>query len=172
MYDSEAYFVQLYGPREGIDWLNVQGQGKTDADGNPADVLLLVDNRSSLNNIMWKGGGKGIGSWVSAADTSSLTELQIYKNDYNKLVYENTLKGGEPEEVIKKMLYNAEEQEVYSEYYSILSDTVQQWRGDFISGAKDPNSDADWKAYLDALDAEGLKEILEIGQSCYTRMMG
>jgi len=49
---------------------------------------------------------------------------------------------------------------------------MKQWRAEFVSGVKDPNSDADWKAYLDALEAEGLKKVIDVAQSCYTRMMG
>ena len=172
MYEPEAYFVQMYGPRIGTDWIYVTGQGKTDKNGNPADVQVLEDVRLFVNDYVWKGGGKGLATLVSAADASNKTEIEIYKDNYQKLLGENVVKAGQPAEEVKKLLYNAEEQEIYSEYFGVLKDTMTQWRGEFISGAKDINSDADWNAYKAALEAEGLKEVIAVAQSCYTRMMG
>jgi len=172
MYEPEAFYVQMMGPRIGTDWIYVDGQGKTDKNGRPADVQVLDDIRTKLNDYAWKGGGKGISTLIGAYDPSSQTELQAYRSNYYKIHSDNVVKAGEPEEVIRKLVYNAEEQEVYNEYFSVLKDTEKQWRAEFVSGAKDINSDADWKAYVDALNSEGLTELLKVAQSCYTRMMG
>ena len=37
----------------------------------------------------------------------------------------------------------------------------------FISGAMDPNSDADWQTYLDNMEANGLSTALEVYQEAY-----
>jgi len=80
--------------------------------------------------------------------------------------------GNQPAERIIKLIYNGEEQDVYDEYFATVKDSMSQWRAEFITGVKDINSDADWKAYLDALESDGLEEVLEVSQSCYTRMNG
>ena len=78
----------------------------------------------------------------------------------------------QPAETVQLLLYNAEEQEVYTELYSVVKTTMEQWRGEFISGARDIDSDTEWAAYKAALEAEGLKDLIAVAQSCHTRMMG
>jgi len=174
MYDPDSYQIQGRGPRVGTDWLDLTGQGYKSADGQDANFRVVDDIRVKLNNYVWKGGVKGIstGKWVSAFDPSSLTEVGLHKQNYYYKIGDIYREIGEPAETVKAMSYNAEEQETYNEYFTVVSDLMQQWRAEFISGARDPSSDADWKAYVDALHSEGLTELLKVAQSCYTRMMG
>jgi len=174
MYDPDAYQIQGRGPRVGTDWLDLTGQGYTDAKGNPANFRVVDDIRVKLNNYVWKGGVKGItfGKWVAAATNEGKSEVEIHKSTYYNKLGDLYKAAGLPAETVKAMAYNAEEQETYNEYYSMISDAVQVWRAEFISGARDPSSDADWKAYLDDLKSEGLDDLLAAAQSCYTRMMG
>jgi len=173
-YEQDAYFFQMRGNRVGIDWEDLTGKGYTDANGEPANYRVLDDIRVKLNNYVWKGGGKGINTkkWVAAASNEGKTDIEIHKSTYYNKLGDLYRAVGQPAETIKSMAYNAEEQETYNEYYTLVSDLMQQWRAEFISGARDPNSDADWKAYVDALNSEGLTELLKVAQSCYTRMMG
>ena len=41
---------------------------------------------------------------------------------------------------------------------TLLNDTMTDYPNKFVMGMMDPNSDADWEAYLSALDGCGLQE--------------
>jgi len=171
MYDPEAYVVQGNGPSDGTNWRYCKGEGKVDKYGNPADYEVLK-KAPTPNNHIWRGGNRGIATLSSAVTNANKTELQLYVTDFNNKVGEIFKEGSRPAEVIKQFVWNAEEQEVYSEYFTMVNDLMQQWRAEFIAGAKDPNNDATWNEYVNALKSEGLTELLEAAQSCYTRMMG
>ena len=167
MYNPEAYTVQNCGAGIGTDWKYVTGEGKTDAKGRPADYEV-INKLPSPQNSKWSGGNRGIGTLIAAANAANST----YVTEFNNKVGEIFKKASRPAEVIKEFVWNAEEKEVYDEYYSLVSDLMQQWRAEFIAGAKDPNNDATWNEYVNALKSEGLTELLEAANSCYTRMMG
>lgn len=70
------------------------------------------------------------------------------------------------------LIYNEEELEVISEYWSeILNYMKESWAA-FVTGSMDINDDAAWESYLDTLEAMGLQECVDATQSCYTRMHG
>lgn len=75
-----------------------------------------------------------------------------------------------PAEVVGNLVYSAEESAVVSECSQILKDYVKQARALFATGAMDPNNDADWQSYLDALEGQGLTAYTEAAQAAYTRM--
>ena len=54
---------------------------------------------------------------------------------------------------------------------TLLNDTSKDWSNQFIMGLKDPNNDADWQAYLDALEACGLSEWSETYTNYYNENM-
>ena len=75
-----------------------------------------------------------------------------------------------PDEVVYKLNYNLEENEVYTQYHSGWKDYITEARALFISGTMDPNSDADWNTYLNTLKANGEEDILRVVQSAYDRV--
>ena len=80
--------------------------------------------------------------------------------------------GPFPEEVVYTLIYSAEENEVVTEYKPLVEEIIGDYRSLFISGALDPESDADWQTYLTALEKEGMSKWLEAAQSAYDRMNG
>jgi hypothetical protein len=166
MYNPEAYAVQANGAGIGTDWKYVTGEGKTDAKGNPADYEV-INKLPSPQNSKWSGGNRGIATLIAAATAKS-----TYVTEFNDKVGEIFKKASRPAEVIKEFVWNAEEKEVYDEYFGTLNSLMMQWRAEFISGAKDPSNDAVWAQYVKDLENEGLTDLLEVANSCYTRMMG
>ena len=77
-----------------------------------------------------------------------------------------------PEEVVYSLIYNADETEVVTEYKPLVTEIIGDYRSLFISGALDPESDADWQTYLTALEKEGMSKWLEASQTAYDRMNG
>ena len=80
--------------------------------------------------------------------------------------------GEKPAEVVYDLVYNSEEAEVVAEVRTMVEEYVKETRALFISGAMDPNSDADWQNYLAGLKTEGCDRWLEVAQSAYDRMNG
>ena len=78
----------------------------------------------------------------------------------------------QPAEKYYGVVYNLEETEVYNLYWKTLKDYIWQARAEFVTGVKDPNNDADWDAYLDEMEANGLSELMEVCQEAYTRTIG
>ena len=78
----------------------------------------------------------------------------------------------EPDEVVYTLVYSAEETDVVTEYKPLVEEIIDDYRSLFISGAMDPESEADWQTYLTALEKEGLSKWMEAAQSAYDRMNG
>lgn len=141
----------------------------TNAYGQPATVKVLKDTWSDQDNKNWHGTSGIItgnnflqynmdGGWMSTRDSKVWNMVNIYNQ------------APTPDEVVGTLLYNAEENEVVSEISKVLTDYVKEARALFATGAMDPNNDADWQSYLDALEGQGLSRYIEAAQSAYTRM--
>ena len=92
----------------------------------------------------------------------------------NELTWKDALAvkaGVEPAEKFFNIIYSAEETEIVTEVQKDLQDTLNTWRAEFITGVKDPNSDADWKAFCDALEEKGMYDWLDAAQDAYDRFM-
>ena len=65
------------------------------------------------------------------------------------------------------LAYTNEEQEAITETQVAYPDIVLEWVMKFITGEADP--EADWQAYLDALNGTGLQTYVETAQAAYER---
>ena len=63
--------------------------------------------------------------------------------------------------------YTNEEQAAITETQVAFPDEVMNWTMMFITGEK--NVDADWQAYLDALNGIGLENYVKTAQAAYER---
>lgn len=144
----------------------------SNAFGSPANLRVLDSSVwSTQNNQTWH----TMGSVISTrSNLSTLFELDdSWASQRNVLCYgvvDAYAQAPVPAEVVGNLVYNAEENAVVSECSQILKDYVKQARALFATGAMDPNSDADWQSYLDALEGQGLSAYTEAAQSAYTRM--
>lgn len=68
--------------------------------------------------------------------------------------------------------YTEEEQDQWSELRTALQTYVQEATNLFCVGQMDPNSDADWEAYLNELNNLQYKELLEVDNIAYARTYG
>ncbi len=76
---------------------------------------------------------------------------------------------GEPEEQLLVFLRTPEEDELFHEYNLDLTSVVNTAMSEFCLGIRDPYNDADWQAYLDALDKLHFERWAELGQASYDR---
>lgn len=72
--------------------------------------------------------------------------------------------------ILKKLVYTPEEADEWADLRSSLQTFVLESTAKFAVGTLDPNSDADWNAYLNELNTLRYKEILELDNEVYSRM--
>lgn len=104
----------------------------------------------------WKNGAGGIGlhSYANRAG--------VY-GDYSKRQWmaRDGLKFAEEEVVIQDPRYVEYATLVSQQYKPEVSSVMEEWITKFISGKADASKDADWKAYLTAVDKAGLPKLID-----------
>ena len=88
---------------------------------------------------------------------------QLYAKNYEWYVPRH------PENVLPPLYYTVNEVEEIQEAIINIPPYVTQTLAEFVTGARDPNSDADWNQYLAELENMGLSRWLEIAQDAYNR---
>ena len=68
------------------------------------------------------------------------------------------------------MVYNEEEQEVITDYYSELINYMKECWAAFITGSMDIDDDATWNQYIQNLENMNVQGVIDATQSCYDRM--
>jgi len=67
------------------------------------------------------------------------------------------------------LTYTDEEKERTSTYTTNVGDRRSKAQTEFCTGVLDPNSDADWNAYIKELEDLGLDIVLDYVQTAYDR---
>lgn len=170
MYDADCYRHMRYGI-EGTDWRKVT-EGQTSI-GKDAQLEVLDGSLwSSQNNHHWHDDACDIATLAYAnatlfvSDDSWSSRRSALCSSCRK-AYDSM---PTPAEVVTDLVYAADEAEIASECSKVLKDYVKEARALFATGAMDPNNDADWQSYLDALEGQGLTAYTEAAQAAYTRM--
>ena len=172
----------------GVNWIEIDGvldapyaEKKTevfDATGYPAGFHVIKDEWSTETKATWHSSMNKM--WVADAYANGLNFNPGYggfayyfaPGTRNELTWKDALAvkaGVEPEEKFFNIIYSEEEMEIVTEVQKDLQDTLNTWRAEFITGVKDPNNDADWKAFCDALEEKGMYDWLDAAQDAYDR---
>lgn len=172
MCSQESAIRMRYGVKD-VHWVYAE-DGALSAVGTPAAITVLDDSVfSQQNNVNWH--------YVDAVVqpigliTPSYVDDGSWSSTRNGICYqERSLYDAAPQkdEIVYKIIYNTEENELVTSVLQQLKDYVDEARALFVSGVMDPNKDADWEAYLSNLSAQGLDDYLEVTQTAYTRMTG
>ena len=170
MTSQESYLRMRYGI-PGEDW-NWAAEGAVNAYEVPA-VIDIVDSSifASQNNKCWHETHAII--VPASMNSSSFVDDGSWGSARSKLAADIKLSQiavGTPAEVVFKLVYTAEEQEVASAVETSLKDYIAEARAMFVSGVMDPNNDTEWETYLSNLEAQGMNDWLAVAQSAYTRM--
>lgn len=173
MCSQESVFRMRYG-EEGVHWVRAE-EGAVGALGTPATITVIDSSAyGGQNNVNWHAVGSVCvplalmttsyeedGSWSSIRDGRlCYDERKLYDAAQQK------------DEIIYKIIYTSEENELVSSVLQQLKDYVDEARALFVSGVMDPNKDADWETYLSNLSAQGLDDYLDVTQTAYARMTG
>ena len=175
-----AQKIARYG-EEGVhwEWIDGEAEGLKDRRQHWASFRVISDEWSKETKATWhynpfnfsttnqytEGPAAGIG----------LQPFSIVEGSRNEITYNGLyeMEGSKlPEESVYSLVYNAEENEVISEYKSAYKSFVKEARRKFMTGVMDPTNDADWEQYLKELEQNGQTELLEVSQAAYDRMHG
>lgn len=170
MCSQESAIRMRYG-NEGEHWVWAE-DGALSAVGTPAAITVVNESVwSEQNNVNWHYFGAVLApmGWI----TPSYTDDGSWTSTRNGIAYQDRkLYDAAPQknEIVYKIIYNSEENELVSSVLQQLKDYVDEARALFVSGVLDPNSDADWQTYLSNLSAQGMDDYLAASQTAYTRM--
>ena len=104
---------------------------------------------------------------LDSNDPNDWESTRVRKNALNREYYE---KAGQPEKVFTFVNYTQEEKDRITEFRSDLIAYIRERRAQFCNGVLDPRSDAQWKEYLDGLEALHYSEWLALTQAAYDRL--
>ncbi len=156
---------------EDWDWAK---EGATDFKGDPAYIDVIdASVFGSQNNKCWHYHFANIydatmnnyaytddGSWNSIVNAGFAGIWKAYKE------------APVPKNVLPNLVYTPEESEKTAEYQTNIGGYIEEARAMFASGVMDPNSDADWEAYVSNLKQLGIEDYMAIAQQAYDRMAG
>ena len=107
--------------------------------------------------------------FVHLANYSDPETFVYYRGDSVRLIGISQEYYGDahPQYLLPALSYTDEEQASITETQVAYPDVVTEWVMKFITGEADP--EADWQAYLDALNGTGLQDYLKVAQAAYER---
>lgn len=174
----DSFMYQRYG-REGEHYFKAE-EGMLNSMGLQCDFQYAEGVTgstvySSQNNLVWHCGELGNAmfsntkfytdasqpTWGNMRSGKTAVQAKFFNIDPNL-----------PEEVVYFIPLNGEENEAVMEVKSGLVELFEVARAEFVTGIRNPNSDADWNKYLADLEAEGLKVYIENHQTAYDRLNG
>lgn len=176
MNSRESSIIQRYG-EEGKDWdWAPEGSESVIGEHRAAEIRLYQDTWSTMGNNNWRNvdatillNAEGEGN-QSVPEEETEVNLHKYKlfNDMLDSYYYQRDNFNPPEEQICPLLIWSQEliDEVPYERDDCKS-YISKARSDFITGAMDINSDADWDKYLAQLETLGLSKWTEYSQYIY-----
>lgn len=159
----------------GVDWQFAEGTSFETA--KTGDIIVdasILNGRLDDLNRYWGGRTTGI---LNSYNTTKLNvpsgdEFKDYQQGMRAEFREHMNDITAPDKVITELVYTVDESENVSASKNLLNERFIETRAQFATGILDPNSDADWKAYLDSVESIGLSEFLEISQKAYDRANG
>jgi len=177
LYSPDAYMRQRYG-EEGVDWDWIENtEHKNNAKGNGiwgGDASYVLYTDSQRVNSRWFAAYNtfqdehNYQAYIAPDDNSFAAKR--YRLSAENVALQMAV--GEPEHEMHVMRRTPDEDVLYWETNLEIASYYKKAKNEFCMGMRDPNSDADWQAYLDDLDRLQIKEcFIEIGQNVYDRWL-
>ena len=180
MWTEECSYRIRYG-EYGVNW-DEADEGAISDLGLPCTFKIIRDPLMEQNTCLWFGGVACTLVVYSEGETAQLVEETNPWGKYKSKVHaesrrlfdEAAEKNNPPSEQICPVIVFTEEEKLDDpayDAYTACMDYYKNTRTDFCKGGMDPNSDADWNAYLAKLDSLGLKDAMELAQFAYERQL-
>ena len=172
MCTPESYLRQRWG-EYGVDWDWSEG-GKTGHRGGEAQIRLIHPNVYNEQNAQcWHYTSGTIvddSYWQYEVDFTDTDNWETRHVNKCNEVYNYTMEAPRPKEIFLYAIYSLADYEERSEFAKELTSYFRNRRAEFCTGALDPNSDTDWKNYLDGLDTLKYDRWIELAQIGYDRI--
>ena len=160
----------------GVNWTDADEGAVSDL-GLPADFKLLKDPLVQQNTCLWSGASCTLCVWAELETAQLVTELspgEAVKQQMHAESYANFKAAAEKynpkgELICPTLVLTEEEKEDTQSQRTACADYYKKSRTDFSTGDLDPNSDSDWKKYVDTLWDLGLQDWLDVAQVAYDR---
>ena len=160
----------------GVNWTDPD-PGAMSTMGMEAEYKLLRDPMLEQNVCLWSSASCSLNVF-SEGETAQLTNLETAGEVLRSKMHAESRKNYDaaaekynpnPELICPTLVYTEEEKEELESPMTAVTEYFKKSRTDFAMGALDPNSDADWNAYLKMLNELGLEEWLMVAQMVYDR---
>ncbi len=179
MSSKEGGYRQRYG-EQGVDWEWNEG-GKSFL-GWDADIKILDPTVwGSINNACWH----NIQACILVGAENEVVALNDQDPEWtqHKLrimgdCYENFQKAKEnnPDNIPRYIVYSLEQEEEVTHLRANCQDMIFNARVGFCKGNgeqfNDPNNDAQWAAYVNGLEAQGMSEWMGMAEDIYAETYG
>ena len=142
----------------------------------PSERVFDSGKWGTLQNIWWQQVGPNIMTEAlqqkfAAQHLNTEIEKMSYVNEYRaKYALTEAQKYRNNDLIVAGLLYNDEEQEIITDFYSEIITYVEECWAAFVTGRMDIYNDAVWNEYLSTLKKMNLEECIAATQKCYDRM--
>jgi putative aldouronate transport system substrate-binding protein len=174
MASGESYLRQRWG-EEGVDWdwiENTEYKDKAEGNGTYGGKAAFVVHQRLRKNSRWF----VYNTWANEVLFQMYVDpenpnyfAQYFKKSVDNVKMQQAI--GQPAETFDVFPRTPEEDELFQEFNSELGVLVISAMSEFSMGRRDPNSDADWNAYLKELSALKHERWAELTQASYDRQM-
>lgn len=164
---SEEMTIHARWGEKGVDWVEPEEneKGFFEDMGYPA-VIKPIMQWGSPSSSHWFNAGAGYRDYNVAAGM-----VASEKNYFEKIIAESIpgyLKTSPKEEIITKLIYNAEELDTVSDIQSTIDSYLTDMTARFITG--DVDIDSGWDNYIKQLEKIGVNDLIKASQNAYDRM--
>jgi putative aldouronate transport system substrate-binding protein len=165
MLSEEASLMGRYG-EQGVDW-DFAGEGDISIYGTPATINII----NQLWNTRQNKHLAQIVPYISRPQYSGGVTWDGNTTDGEYMNAQGALlhKDYAPVEYITALIYTPDEKAWISKIRTDIEAHINQTIIDFITGARDIHSDAEWQAYLNEFDGLGLQEFIAVAQTAWDR---
>ena len=165
-YADKAVTIQRHG-MEGEEWEFAEGKN---AYGTTSYAKCLTALGETAGDSSWHRMILGICTDYNYFLTETTGEGRVAQASRLQTEQWNVMHDGKQrEEVVGDLIYTEEEYDVREAKASIVNSYINENITLFLSGEKNPKSDADWNKFLTDLETYGRSELLKIAQAAYDR---
>ena len=176
MSSRESSIIQRYG-EEGKDWdWAPEGSVSVIGEHRAAEIRLYQDTWSTMGNNNWRNvdatillnaEGEGNQSVPEEETEVNLHKYKLFNDMLDSYYYQRDNFNPPAEQICPLLIWSQELIDEVPYERDDCKSYISKARSDFITGAMDINSDADWDKYLAQLETLGLSKWTEYSQYIY-----
>ena len=162
-----------YGEKD-VNWRLPDEGAKSDI-GLDATYALISDPLTQQSTAKWAKIASTLNVYAEgetaqvAEDMDEWTKIKSQMHAENYALFCESEEENNPKIICPTLIYTEDEKELTSMERTNTSDRMEKAMAEFCTGVLDPNSDADWNAYLKQVNDLGLPVWLELAQTTYDK---